>query len=87
MPVGLAGEVRWQGDRPLLPPGYVQKRDGAFGVFVKPGATAQFRPLPEAQAGRPAPVPDDWPLDLPVVDEGRFQIGLDAVAPGAERRE
>ena len=85
MPVGLSGEVRWQGVRPLLPPGYVQQRDGRFGVFVKDGEGAAFRPLPGAQAGRPVAVPADWPLDLPVVDEGRFRIGLkDAGAPPAE---
>lgn len=86
MPVGLAGEVRWQGRTPLLPPGYVQQRDGRFGVFVQPGAAPEFRPLTRAEAGRPVPVPADWPLDLPVVDEGRFQIGLEVPA-AAEPRE
>jgi len=77
MPVGLAGEVRWQGAQPLLPPGYVQKRDGRFGVFVMADGRPQFRELPDAQAGRPARVPRDWSLEQPVVDEGRFQIGLE----------
>ncbi len=84
MPVGLSGELRWQGTRALLPPGYIQRRDGQFGVFVKAGEATEFRPLSGVQAGRPVEVPTDWPLALPVVDEGRFQIGLkDAVQPVA----
>jgi len=89
MPVGLAGEVRWQGAQALLPPGYVQQRDGRFGVFVMQGETPDFLELPGAQAGRPASVPADWSLDLPVVDVGRYQIGLekagDAVDAGPGR--
>jgi RND family efflux transporter MFP subunit len=85
MPVGLSGEVRWRGAEALLPPAYIQRRDGHYGVYVKRGAQPEFRVLPEAQAGRPAPVPTDWPADLPVVDEGRFQIGLEqAEATSAE---
>ena len=76
MPIGLAGEVRWQGERPMLPPAYVQKRDGVFGVYVMTGDAPVFRPLTEAQQGRPVLVPTDWPATLPVVDKGRFQIGL-----------
>ena len=77
MPVGLAGEVRWQGSQALLPPGYVQQREGRFGVFVMVGNAPEFRELPGAQAGRPVKVPSDWALDLPVVDRGRYQIGLE----------
>lgn len=79
MPIGLAGEVRWQGGQPMLPPAYVQKRDGVFGVYVMEGEAPRFRPLPEAQQGRPVPVPADWPASLAVIDEGRFQIGLKPV--------
>ncbi|WP_323002517.1 efflux RND transporter periplasmic adaptor subunit [Denitromonas sp.] len=79
MPIGLAGEVRWAGGQPMLPPAYVQKRDGVFGVYVMDGGTPRFRPLPGAQQGRPVPVPGDWSMDLAVVDEGRFQIGLKPV--------
>ncbi|WP_227815823.1 efflux RND transporter periplasmic adaptor subunit [Nitrogeniibacter aestuarii] len=89
MPIGLAGEVRWQGNRALLPPGYVQRREGRYGVFVMDGKAPVFRELPDAQAGRPAMVPASWPLDLPVVDEGRYQIGLekagDAVDAGSSQ--
>jgi len=77
IPVGLSGEVRWRGAQALLPPAYIQRRNGRYGVYVKTGAQPEFRPLPDAQAGRPVPVPADWPADLPVVDEGRFQIGLE----------
>ena len=38
MPVGLAGELRWDGRQAMLPPAYVQRRDGAFGVYVLDGA-------------------------------------------------
>jgi len=89
MPSGLAGEVRWQGSQALLPPGYVQQRDGRFGVFVMGEKAPVFRELPGAQAGRPAAVPADWPLALPVIDQGRYQIGLekagDAVDAGSAR--
>ena len=64
---------------PMLPPACVQKRDGVFGVYVMDGGTPRFRPLPGAQQGRPVPVPGDWSMDLAVVDEGRFQIGLKPV--------
>ena len=77
IPVGLAGEIRWQGRQAQLPPAFVQRRDGHFGVFVKTGETVAFRPLPAAQAGRPVAVPADWPADTPIVDAGRFQIGLE----------
>ena len=60
----------------MLPPAYVQKRDGVFGVYVMTDDAPVFRPLTEAQQGRPVLVPTDWPATLPVVDEGRFQIGL-----------
>lgn len=72
---GLAGEVRWKSARPHLPPAYVQTRDGVNGAYVAEGGRAVFRPLPHAEAGRPAPV--DWPLTTPVVDEGRFALGRD----------
>jgi len=85
MPVGLAGELRWRGRQALLPPGYVQSRGGQFGVYVSPAGTPEFRVLPGAQAGRPVPVPVGWPVDLPVVDEGRFRIDL--APPGAPAAE
>ncbi|MCB1960474.1 MAG: efflux RND transporter periplasmic adaptor subunit [Rhodocyclaceae bacterium] len=83
IPVGLAGEIRWQGVHPQLPPAFVQRREGRLGVFVKQGEAVEFRELPAAQAGRPADVPTDWADDTPIVDEGRFQIGLER-ADGAQ---
>lgn len=71
---GLAGELRWAGHVPHLPPAYVQQRDGALGAYVERGGRPVFVPLPGAQDGRPAPVP--WTPDTRVIDAGRFAIGL-----------
>ena len=76
IPIGLAGEIRWQGTQPQLPPDYVQRRDGQYGVFVMRGDAPEFRALPGAQPGRPVTVPASLSADTPIVDEGRFQIGL-----------
>lgn len=81
IPIGLAGEIRWQGRQSQLPAGFVQQREGRPGVFVMRDGTPEFLPLPDAQPGRPVPVPAEWPADTPIVDEGRFQIGL-TLPPG-----
>lgn len=73
---GVAGEVRWRTRVAFLPAGYVQQRDGALGAYVEREGQAVFVPLPFAQAGRAVPV--EWPLSTPVVDEGRFALGLKA---------
>lgn len=80
LPPGLAGELRWRGRVPHLPPAYLQQREGRIGAWLVRGGETQFVVLPEAQAGRPAEV--DWPADTQVVDEGRFALGLQAPAGG-----
>ena len=74
-PVDL-GLLPWQGAQPQLPPRYVQRRDGQYGVFVMNGDAPEFRELPGAQPGRPVTVPASLSADTPIIDEGRFQIGL-----------
>lgn len=69
VPPGVAGEVRWQTKVPHLPPDYVQQRQGKPGVFLVSDGKPVFHVLPEAQAGRPVPLPLD-PGAL-VVDGGR----------------
>lgn len=53
---GASGRIVWRDSRPHLPPEVVVRRGGRLGVFVDEGGAARFRPLPEAQEGRPAPV-------------------------------
>jgi RND family efflux transporter MFP subunit len=73
---GLAGELRWTGVVAHLPAAYVQQRGSVLGAFVARDGRPAFVAIPGAQAGRPAPV--DWPPDTPVIDDGRFAIGLPA---------
>ncbi|MCB1954206.1 MAG: efflux RND transporter periplasmic adaptor subunit [Rhodocyclaceae bacterium] len=75
---GLAGELRWQARRPHLPPEFLQTREGRLGAYVLESGQPVFRPLPIAQPGRPVPV--DWALETPVIDEGRLGVGLEAGA-------
>lgn len=78
---GVAGEIRWRTRVAFLPAGYIQQREGTLGAYVERDGQAMFVPLPFAQAGRAVPV--DWPLATPVIDEGRFALGL-KTAPAAE---
>lgn len=74
LPPGLAGELRWRSVIPHLPPTYLQQRNGALGVYVERAGKAMFVALPLAQVGRAAAV--DLAPDTPVIDEGRFALGL-----------
>ncbi len=74
LPPGLAGELRWRSRTPYLPAAYLQQHEGRLGAWRVHGGTPVFVALPDAQAGRPAAV--DWAVDVQVVDEGRFALGL-----------
>ena len=53
---GASGRIVWRDRQPHVPAEVVVRRGGRLGVFVDEGGVARFRPLPDAQEGRPAPV-------------------------------
>lgn len=80
---GAAGELVWTSATPHLPAAYVQQRAGRLGAWIEEGGKPVFKPLPDAQAGRPVAL--GWPLETRVIDEGRFALTAPAVpdaAPG-----
>lgn len=50
---GSAGRIAWRDPRAHLPAETLVRRDGRLGVFVEDAGVARFRPLPQAQEGRP----------------------------------
>jgi RND family efflux transporter MFP subunit len=74
---GSAGELVWTSAKPYLPAAYVLQHGQRLGVWVEEGGKPAFKPLSNAQAGRPVPL--DWPLQTRVIEEGRF--ALSGVAP------
>lgn len=73
---GSAGELVWVGTIPHLPAAYLQQRQGKYGVWVEEDGKPVFKPLPDAQAGRPVAV--SWPLATRIIDEGRFTLAAPA---------
>lgn len=69
---GSAGELVWASTVPHLPAAYLQQRDRQLGIWVEEEGKPVFKPLPDAQAGRPIPL--RWPLATRIVDEGRFAL-------------
>jgi RND family efflux transporter MFP subunit len=69
---GAAGRILWRDHVPHLPSAYVVRRGGRLGVFVAQEGVARFRPLAEAQEGRPAPA--DLPLDTRIVVSGQLLL-------------
>ncbi|HVL75792.1 MAG TPA: efflux RND transporter periplasmic adaptor subunit [Noviherbaspirillum sp.] len=80
---GVAGELLWTSTTPYLPAAYVQQFRGRLGVWVEEGGKPVFKPVPDAQTGRPVAL--DWPLDTRIVDDGRFALAGPALeaAPSA----
>lgn len=70
---GAAGELVWSSATPHLPAAYVQQYAGKLGAWIEEGGEPVFKPLPQAEAGRPAAV--TWPLATRIIDEGRFALG------------
>lgn len=80
-PVGSAGELVWRETRPAIPAALLLRREGQLGVFVVEAGQARFRPLPDAEAGRPALT--DLPASTLLVTAGRFRLADGAkVSPG-----
>lgn len=76
---GSQGTVAWIDPRPVLPADFVVRRDGELGVLViDPDSAGQarvgvgWRPLPNADAGRPVQV--DLSPDTLLVAEGRLRV-------------
>lgn len=67
---GLAGELVWRSPWPHLPAAYLQSREGRLGAYVVVDGAPIFRPIPQAQLGRP--VAPGWSPDTELVDEGRL---------------
>lgn len=76
---GSSGELVWASSTPYLPAAYVQQYRKQLGVWVEENTKPVFKPLPNAQAGRPVAL--DWPLSTRVIDEGRFALTGPAIAP------
>lgn len=73
-PIGLVGTLVVTMQKGHLPAEFVVMRSGKLGVFVAEAGKAVFKILPEAQAGRPAKIPDDWAQDMAVVTAGQHRI-------------
>jgi RND family efflux transporter MFP subunit len=69
---GSTGELVWASSTPHLPTAYLQQRDRQLGIWVEQGGKPLFKPVADAQAGRPVPL--QWPLDTRIIDEGRFAL-------------
>lgn len=75
---GSSGELVWTASTPFLPAAYLQRHDARLGVWVEEEGKPVFKPLPDAQVGRPVAL--DWPLSTRIIDEGRFALAGPAVA-------
>jgi RND family efflux transporter MFP subunit len=76
---GSQGTIAWIDPRPVLPADFVVRRGGELGVLlidtdgaVPTRAEVRWRPLPQADAGRPVQV--DLPLDTLLVADGRLRV-------------
>lgn len=79
--IGSAGNLVVKAQKGHLPAQWVVMRAGQLGVFVVEAGQAQFRVLPEAQAGRSVPIPQAWSLSLPVVTEGQHRLQSGEAVP------
>lgn len=78
-PPGSQGRVVWTDPRPMLPADYVVRRENELGVLlidadqvVGSATEVRWKPLPQADAGRPVQV--DLPPDALLIDEGRRRV-------------
>ncbi|WP_395377686.1 efflux RND transporter periplasmic adaptor subunit [Marinicella sp. W31] len=74
--IGSSGELIWSIPGGLLPADLVVSRNGQFGVFVVDGDNARFKPLPQAQEGRPVPMDEAGGLSIIVGGRERLQDGV-----------
>lgn len=76
---GSSGELVWSSSMPYLPAAYLQRHEARLGVWVEESGKPVFKPVPDAQAGRPVAL--DWPLSTRIVDQGRFALTGPAIVP------
>ena len=69
---GTAGRVIWQGNDPVLPPGYLVRRNGMLGIFAAEQDSARFVPVPPAEEGRPVRV--ELSPELRLITDGRQRL-------------
>lgn len=85
-PAGTEGRLHWRDPRPHLPAELIVQRsrngETVFGAFVVEGGRAKFVPIPQAQAGRPAPSPLAPNAQVVVSGQAALQDGqaVDAAA-------
>ncbi|MCC5863921.1 MAG: efflux RND transporter periplasmic adaptor subunit [Wenzhouxiangella sp.] len=73
LPAGSEGRIRWTDPRPSLPAQFIVQRHGQLGVMLlADDGSAEFLPLPEADAGRPHLL--DLPGDTQLIDDGRRRV-------------
>lgn len=72
---GASGRIAWRDGRPHVPADLVVRRGGRLGVFVDEDGVARFRPLPDAQEGRPAPLDLAPGTSLVVVGQRALEDG------------
>lgn len=70
---GRAGELKWTDDRGMVPAELILQRGDRYGIFVVRGGHAHLIALPDAQPGRPAPLPG-IEADSMVVTDGRYSL-------------
>lgn len=73
--LGQLGQVVVKTDAWYLPANVMVKRQGTLGVFIRNDQQqAEFYPLPDAQVGRPAPIPPTWSADLDIITLGQQML-------------
>lgn len=70
---GRAGELEWTDDHGMVPAELILQRGDRYGIFIVRDGHASLIALPEAQPGRPAPVPTIGGDSL-VVTDGRYGL-------------
>jgi len=69
---GAAGHIVWRDSRSHVPAELVVRRNGRLGLFLDENGVARFKPLPDAQEGRPAPA--DLPAGTRVIVAGQLAL-------------
>jgi RND family efflux transporter MFP subunit len=69
---GASGRIEWTSGTAHVPADYLVSRNNQLGIFVAENGHARFVALPDAQEGRPAPVP--LPADTALISNGRFAL-------------
>lgn len=74
--IGRSGELTLTHPDLHIPANIIVKRDKQYGVYAVENDQLIFRPLPNAQEGRPFAVPKDWAPDLRLVTAGQNRLNL-----------